>query len=250
MSSFFASVKVFVTGLMLSGLFFSGPQLVARAEPLTIAVASNFQTSLAAIAPEFEAQTGHEIIIVAGSTGKLAAQIMAGAPFDVFLAADDIAPGKLLAGGHGISGTEFSYALGALALYAPQGGDAKALLLAGDFAHLAIANPALAPYGAAAVETLKALNLYEKITDNLVMGENIAQAFSMAKTGNAELAFIAVSQMPGQAGNFWRVPGELHQPIRQIGMLITDKTASRAFVEYLQSEAVREQIREMGYAVP
>lgn len=226
----------------------------ARAGEVTVAVASNFQTTLEKIQPGFEAQTDHRVIIIGGATGKLATQVLQGAPFDVFLAADDKAPGKVLVGSKGIAGTEFTYALGALALYSADpariSGDGAAILRAGDFTRLAIANPKLAPYGAAAEEAIAALGASAKLEGRIVMGENIGQAFAMVSSGNAELGLVALSQVQGQKGSHWAVPAELHQPIRQNALRLSDNEAARAFLDYLRSEPARAIIAEAGYGLP
>lgn len=232
---------------ILLALTFAAP---AKAADVTVAVASNFQTTLEALKPGFEAASGHKLIIVAGATGKLATQIMEGAPFDVFLSADDKAPAKLAAGGHGLKESEFTYAIGTLALYAPQGGDGLALLKAGSFQHLAIANPKLAPYGVAAEETLAGLGLADAVKPKIVMGENIAQAFTMAASGNAELAFVALPQVKGKPGSFWQVPADAHAPIRQNAIAVREGEAAAAFLAYLKSDEGRGVIAQAGYGLP
>ena len=208
---------------------------------VTVAVASNFQTTLEALKPGFEAATGEKLVIVAGATGKLATQIAQGAPYDVFLSADDKATKKVSA-----AGPEFTYALGVLALYGAVGPEA----LKGSFGHLAIANPQLAPYGAAAVEALARLGLAQALGRKIVMGENIAQAFAMVDSGNAELAFVALSQAKAKGGKFWVVPEGLHAPIRQNAVPLKDSGGARAFVDYLKSDAARAVIAQAGYGLP
>ena len=225
-----------------------------HAGELTVAVASNFQTTLERIQPGFETQTGHRITIIGGATGKLATQVLQGAPFDVLLAADDKAPGKVLAGSKGIAGTEFTYALGALALYSADpsriSGDGAVILREGDFTRLAIANPKLAPYGVASEEVIAGLGATARLEGKIVMGENIGQAFAMVSSGNAELGLVALSQVQGQTGSHWPVPSELHQPIRQNALLLSDNEAARAFLDYLRSEPARAIIAEAGYGLP
>jgi molybdate transport system substrate-binding protein len=244
----FRSMRHFIVALLL---MLSVP---AQAGEVTVAVASNFQTTLESLTPGFEAQTGHRITIIGGATGKLATQILQAAPFDVFLSADDKAPAKVLAGGKGVAGTEFTYALGALALYSADpariSGDGAVILREGDFTKLAIANPKLAPYGVAAEEVIAALEARGSLEGKIVMGENIGQAFAMAASGNAELGLVALSQVQGQKGSHWPVPSDLHQPIRQNALLIRDGEAARAFLDYLRSAPARAIIAEAGYGLP
>ena len=226
----------------------------ARAGEVTVAVAANFLTTLESLKPGFEAQTGHRITIVGGATGKLAAQILQGAPFDVFLAADDKTPSKVLAGSKGIAGTEFTYALGALALYSADAGrisgDGAVMLQEAAFTRLAIANPKLAPYGVAAEQVITALGAAAQMQGKIVMGENIGQAFAMVSSGNAELGLVALSQVQGQTGSYWPVPPHLHQPIRQNALLVSDNEAARALLAYFQSEPARAIIAKAGYGLP
>ena len=233
---------------MLLGLSFFMVMSQAQAQKLTVAVASNFVTTLEALAPEFSAQTGIEVVIVSGSTGKLATQIQAGAPFDVFLSADDKATKALL--GKNIGSDEFTYAPGRLVIYAPKHADAEALFTSQAFSHVAIANPKLAPYGVAAQQSLQELGFFYILQSKIVMGENISQAFAMAETGNAELAFVAASQVAGKAGSFWVVPANLYAPIRQNVVRLNDRPESSAFLQYLKSSSARDLIRAKGYDVP
>jgi molybdate transport system substrate-binding protein len=233
----------------------------AMAAEATIAVAANFSNTLADLQKDFEASSQHRLAIVSGATGKLAAQITAGAPFDVFLSADDKATRKLVDGGQAVAGSEFTYALGTLALFSadPQliKGDGAAVLKAGNFAKLAIANPRLAPYGIAAERAMQALGIAGSLRQKIVMGENIAQTFQLIDTGNAELGFVALSQVlrseSGTKGSHWTVPSSLHEPIRQNAVLLAramDNAAAKAFLEYLRSPPARARIAAAGYAAP
>ncbi|MFZ5522378.1 MAG: molybdate ABC transporter substrate-binding protein [Pseudomonadota bacterium] len=230
-----------------------------QADTVHVAVAANFAAPLQQIAAAFNKATGHELVIVSGATGKFAAQIGNGAPFQVLLAADDGTPKKLEDAGHVVPGSRFTYATGRLVLYSAQPGrvdDRGAVLKSGHFTRLAIANPRVAPYGVAAMETLQALGLRPAVDAKLVMGESIAQAFQFVATGNAELGLVALSQVavPGQPapGSWWRVPEQLYTPIRQDAALLKPGAASaaaRALLDYLRSEPARAVIRAWGYGL-
>jgi molybdate transport system substrate-binding protein len=233
----------------------------AIAAETTIAVAANFSSTLAGLQRDFEASSQHRLTIVSGATGKLAAQIIAGAPFDVFLSADDKATGKLIAGGEAVAGSEFTYAIGTLALFSadPQliKGDGAAVLKAGKFAKLAIANPKLAPYGIAAEKTMQSLGVGDALRQKIVMGENIAQTFQLIDTRNAELGFVALSQVLGSEsgvkGSYWSVPSTLHEPIRQNAVLLArakENPAATAFLEFLRSSPAGAKIVAEGYEIP
>jgi molybdate transport system substrate-binding protein len=226
---------------------------IAHAETVSIAVAANFTKVAEQLAPLFKAETGHDVSYSFGATGQLYTQISQGAPFQVFLAADDQRPAKAVEEDLGVEGSVFTYAVGALALY---GGttdvsDGEAVLTAGAFDKIAIADPATAPYGAAAMETLDKLGLTSQIEPKFVTGENITQTLQFIETGNAELGFVAASQVVGKSG-IWIVPESYHAPIRQDAVLLTtgqDSEAAKAFVDFLQGEAAREVIESAGYKV-
>jgi molybdate transport system substrate-binding protein len=229
----------------------------AQAAEVQVAVAANFARPLEAIAAGFTAATGHTLKISSGPTGKFYSQIVAGAPFEVLLAADDETPRKLVAGGHAISGSNFTYAVGALVLWSAQPGlvdEQGAVLAAGRFRHLAIANPKTAPYGAAAMEVLKSRGLLDALAPKLVTGESIAQAYQFVATGNAELGFVALSQIsqPGKpaGGSHWRVPANLHAPIRQDAVLLKTgekNPAAAALLAWLKGAEARRVIESYGY---
>jgi molybdate transport system substrate-binding protein len=230
---------------------------IAHADQVTVAVAANFTAALQRIAPEFEHATGHKVVTSFGATGKLYAQIKNGAPFEALLAADDEAPARLEREGNGIAGTRFTYAIGRLALWSPRPGfvDDQGVILESDkFAHLAIANPKTAPYGAAAEQVLRKRGLRTRINPKLVYGENVTQTFQFVYTGNADLGFVAMAQVralpAAQAGSHWVVPDSLHDPLRQDAILLADKAAARAFLEHLRSARARAIIEELGYDVP
>lgn len=226
----------------------------ARAGEVHVAVASNFTRVAQKLSTEFTAQTGHRALLSFGSTGKLYTQIIHGAPFQVFLAADADRPLKLEQEGRIAAGSRFTYALGHLALYSRDPGrvdDSPAALAGTDSKRVAIANPATAPYGAAAVEVLKALKLYERLRPRLVLGENIAQAFHFTATGNAALGLIAQAQLrPGLGGSWWLVPPQLHSPIRQQAVRLkkgSDSPAARAFMLFLRQATAQKIILAHGY---
>lgn len=224
---------------------------------IRVAVASNFSPALEHIARRFEAATGHRVIIVAGSTGKHYAQIRNGAPFDLFFAADVRRPRLLEEAGAAIPGSRFTYAIGRLVLWSPEPGyvDAGGEVLARPgLRHLAIANPRLAPYGAAAREVLEGLGFWALLRDRVVRGENIAQAYQFVASGNAELGLVARSQLvrPGRAreGSWWTVPKTLHGPIEQQALLLRDTEAARALLAFVRGEEAASVIRSFGYETP
>ncbi len=231
-----------------------------RASEVSVAVASNFAGPMQIIADAFAKKTGHHVTMVTGATGKLYAQIKNGAPFEVLLAADDTTPAKLEAEGLGVAGTRFSYAFGKLALYSSKAGyvdTAGAILGQGGFQHLAIANPKLAPYGAAAISVLRELHLLEMLRPKFVQGENIAQTLEFVVTGNAELGFVALSQIlvSGKAreGSYWLVPEQLYPALRQDAVLLKKgekNAAARALATYLRTESARRVIERHGYGLP
>jgi molybdate transport system substrate-binding protein len=231
----------------------------AQAGEVQVAVAANFAGPLAKIGEGFTAATGHALKASAGATGKFYTQIISGAPFEVLIAADDETPRKLIAEGHAVAGTNFSYALGKLVLWSAQPGfvdDQGAVLGSGKVTHVAIANPKVAPYGAAAMEVIKARGLSDAVTPKLVTAESIAQAYQFAATGNAELGFVALSQVavPGKpaAGSYWVVPSKLYGEIRQDAVLLqagAGNPAAKALLDYLKSEPAKKLIRESGYGL-
>jgi molybdate transport system substrate-binding protein len=240
----------------LTALSFSAP---LSAGEVRAAVASNFATPMQALTAEFTHATGHHVMVTTGATGKLYAQIENGAPFDVFLAADESTPAKLESQGLAIEGTRFTYAVGKLVLYSakPDYVDTQGAILAhASFAHLAIANPKLAPYGAAAVAVLSALRHFEVLRPKIVQGENIAQTLEFVVSGNAELGFVALSQVWVQGaprpGSMWIVPEELYPPLRQDAVELRDgakNPAALALLTFLQSDGARAIIAAQGYGL-
>ena len=231
--------------------------LAVHAGEVRVAVAANFAGAMAPIGAAFTAATGHVLKTSSGSTGKFFSQIVHGAPFDVLLAADEATPKKLLASGHAVAGTAFTYAVGRLVLWSATPGfvDAQgAVLSSPTLRRVAIANPKVAPYGAAAMDTLKTLGLTAAVTPRLVTGESIAQAYQFVFTGNAEAGFVALSQVvvPGRpaAGSWWLVPQDLHRPIRQDAVLLQagrDNAAARALLDFLKTDAAKKTMRDFGY---
>ena len=224
-----------------------------------VAVAANFAQPAERIEAAFEATHAHRVTLVMGSTGKLFAQIANGAPFNVLLAADQARPRKLEEAGRVVPGSRRTYALGRLALWSADadriGPEGARVLREGLHRHLAIANPRLAPYGAAAVQTLKALSLFDANAKRLVMGENVGQAHALVATGAAELGFVAASQVMAGArpGSRWDVPAALHHPVRQDAALLrraTGSDAGRAFLAFLFGAEGRRLIIQGGYDVP
>ena len=243
----------------IAGLLALMAGAAAQANEVQVAVAANFTAPMQKIAAEFEKDTGHKAVLAFGATGKFYAQIVNGAPFDVLLAADDETPARLETEHRTVPGTRFTYATGKLVLWSAQDGyvDGQGQVLrTGNYAHLAIANPKTAPYGAAAVETLTRLNLYDRVQGKLVQGENIAQTYQFVSTGNAPLGFVALSQVyrDGRftSGSGWIVPANLHSPIRQDAVILAKggaNPAARALADYLKSNKAKDIIRSYGYAL-
>ena len=238
---------------MIAGVF---PGWV-NGEELAVAVASNFRETLEALVVEFEADSGHWVRVIPGSTGKHFAQIVHGAPYDVFLAADVRRPEELERRGLALPRSRFTYAVGKLVLWSPRPGlvDGEGVALqGGNFRFLAIANPQHAPYGRAAREILQAMGLWAGLTDRIVRGENINQAFQFVKSGNADLGFVARSQLRGlddsSKGFHWEAPEQLYGPILQQAVLLKEKVAGREFMSFLRSEAGLKIIRSHGYDAP
>ena len=226
----------------------------ALADPIRVAVASNFSKPIEAIAARFEDHTGHRLILVFGSTGKHYAQIINGAPFELFLAADMQRPKLLEQQGIAIAGTRFTYARGRLVLWSPRNNyvDAEGKILeSGEFRHLAIANPKLAPYGMAAQEVLESRGLWKSLQQRLVRGESIGQAYQFVGSGNAELGFVAYSQInqPNliNTGSYWVIPQTLYEPIEQQVVLLKENTVARDFLSYMQKQEIKKLIFQYGY---
>jgi molybdate transport system substrate-binding protein len=226
----------------------------AQGQDARIAVAANFTGAAKDIAAAFSRETGLSVDLIFGGAGALYSQIVQGAPFDALLSADATTPARLadVGVGVGIPGTLFTYAIGRLVLFSARDGLVSGpQALEGAFNHIAIAEPATAPYGAAAIEVLDGLRLLGRLTPKLVIGQNIAQAYQFVDTGNAELGFVALSQVINRDdGSRWIVPEALHAPIVQDAILLSeDNVAARAFLEFLTGDAARLIIEGYGYAV-
>lgn len=230
------------------------------AATVLVAVTSNFTKPMTEIAAEFEKATGHSAKLSFGASGKFVSQIENGAPFEVLLSADEKGPQKLEQAGLAVPGSHFTYALGKLVLWSATPGyvdDQGKILATGGFKHLALADPKLAPYGAAAVEVLKGLNLQNKLSPLFVLGENISQAHQFVSTGNAELGFVALSQVIENgkvaSGSGWIIPNDRHAPIRQDAVLLSkgaENPAAPALLDYLKSAPALAIIEKYGYGLP
>jgi molybdate transport system substrate-binding protein len=230
----------------------------AQADEVSVAVAANFTAPMKRIATAFEQVSGHKLVVAYGSTGKFYAQIKNGAPFEILLAADNETPARLVKENLALAGSPFTYAVGKLVLWSAKPGlvdSAGAVLKQGGFAHLALADPKLAPYGTAAVETLTALGAYAAVSPKLVTAENITQAYQFVSSGNAELGFVALSQVlkDGRVeGSSWLVPATFYTPIRQDAVLLAPgkgHAAAEAFLKFLQGDQARAIILSFGYAL-
>jgi molybdate transport system substrate-binding protein len=245
LSRLFAAVPVVVLALTAA----------TRAETVSVAVAANFVESAKALGVAFKAKTGDDLTISSGATGALFTQISQGAPFEVFLSADAKTAKKAVDGGFGVKDTEFTYAVGKIVLFSTDpklvtGADA---LTAAKFDKLAIANPETAPYGAAAVAVMKKLGVYDTLRPKLVTGESIAQAYQFVDTKNAELGFVALSQVINRkGGSQWEVPAEDYAPITQDAVLLTpgkDSAGAKDFLAFLKSDDGIKIIESFGYGV-
>ena len=247
--------RIFQLQLALSALL--GFASVAIADEVQVAVAANFTAPMQKIAVEFEKDTGHKALLTFGATGKFYAQIKNGAPFEVLLSADQETPARLEQEGATANGSRFTYAIGKLVLWSTREAivDSKGdVLKRGGFDHIALANPKLAPYGAAAMEVMKALGVADTLAPKFVQGENIAQTYQFISTANALLGFVAMSQVYEdgklKSGSAWIVPSNLYSPIRQDAVIL-DKgkgsAAAAALMKYLKSDKVKAVIKSYGY---
>jgi molybdate transport system substrate-binding protein len=239
--------------VLATGALALGAALPAQAGQTNVAVAANFTEAAKKIAQAFKAKTGNEAILSFGSTGQLYTQISQGAPFEVFLAADDARPKKAVDEGLAVKGSQFTYAIGKLVLWSR---DSKLVqgaetLKSGKFEKIAIANPTAAPYGAAAVQAMKAEGVYDKLQPKIVQGSNIAQTYQFVETGNAELGFVALSQVANsKGGSRWVIPADLYDPIRQDAVLLTkgaNSEAATGFVEFLKGPEAARIMESYGY---
>lgn len=226
----------------------------AHAAQVRVAVAANFAGVLDQLGAAFKEATGSELLVSSGSTGGLYTQITQGAPFEVFLAADNRRPARAVDEGFGVEGSVFTYAIGKVVLYSTtlDVTDGEAVLRAGVFQHIAIADPNTAPYGAAAVAVMEALEGEAGLAPKLVTGETITQALQFVESGNAELGFVALSQVIGKGGSQWLPPAAFYPPIVQDAVLLeagVGNPAAIAFLDFLKSDDAAEIIEAAGYVV-
>lgn len=244
---------------ILVGLMLAAAAAVASAENVSVAVAANFKEPLEDISAQFQRATGHTVSISAEASGKIVAQIQNGASYDIFLSADQAKPIKLEQDGGIVPGSRFTYAIGKLALWSATPGYVDKngnVLKTGSYNHIAIADPKLAPYGLAATQTLQKMGLTSAVNDKLVVGKNIGTTFGYIQTGNAELGFVAMSQIYKggkltHGGSYWLVPQSYYKPIRQDAVLLPggkDNPAAVALMKYLKSPAARKVMKSYGYA--
>ena len=234
----------------------------AIADEIKIAVASNFYPTMKELVTHFESitpnsDTTNNIVLISGSSGKHYAQILNGAPFDLFFSADKLRPNMLEKEEVFNNQSRFTYALGKLALWSPfnEYVDSDGLVLYNDdFRFIAIANPRIAPYGIASKETLTSMNLWQDMEEKLVRGENIAQTFQFAKSGNAKLGFVSYSQIlslnSSSEGSYWLVPQSMYQPIEQQAILLKDSSLGKDFLSFIMSDEALDIIKRNGYDLP
>lgn len=240
-----------LAGLVLA-LSFGGASHAAQVQ---VAVAANFSGVLDQLAAAFKAKTGDELVISAGATGALYTQITQGAPFEIFLAADNKRPAQAVTEGFGVEGSVFTYAVGKVVLYSTtmDVADGEAVLKAGAFDYISVADPKTAPYGVAAMETMDAVGVTAALTPKIVTGESIAQTVLFVESGSADLGFVALSQVVGKPENsFWIVPPDLYSPIRQDAVLLRageGNPGARAFLEFLRSNEATAIVSQFGYVV-
>lgn len=233
--------------------------VAAQAGEVTVAIAANFTAPMQKIAKAFEQDTGHKAQLAFGATGKFYAQIKNGAPFAVLLAADDETPARLEKEGLAVAGTRFTYATGRLALWSKQANvvdDKGEVLRSSGFNKLAIADPKLAPYGIAAMDVIHKMGVQANVTQKLVQGESIGQTYQFVSTENAQLGFVALSQISIDGritqGSAWVVPQHLHTPLKQEAVLLNagkDNAAANALLKYLQGDTAKAIITRYGYAL-
>lgn len=248
-------MKRMVPALLSLALLISGTLQGAQAAQTNVAVAANFTEAAKEIAAAFKTKTGHDAILSFGASGQIYTQITQDAPFQIFLSADDERPKKAIDEGYGVPGSAFTYAVGKLVLWSktPSAIKGEATLKDASFSKLSICNPVAAPYGAAAVETMKSLKLYDTLQPKLVVGANITQAYQFVESGNAEVGFVALSQVVSDtSGSRWMVPQDLYSPIRQDAVLLkkgTGNEAATAFMTFLKGPEATAIIRKFGYEV-
>ncbi len=221
------------------------------ADVLHVAVAANFIKPMKILKRQFEAESGHRVMLSVGATGQLYAQIKHGAPYHVFLAADTKRPQILIRDAVAVADSFFIYAIGKLVLWSPKG-ESLRLLKSGNFRHFAIAKPKLAPYGKAAKQALIKLGLWHQVQGKLVQAHSIGQNYQFIGSGSAELGFVALSQVIQETGSYWQVPNNFYRPIEQAGVILKhakNNRAAQAFMAFLASPAISQKIIEFGYMV-
>jgi len=237
---------------LATATFFSS---AALAEDVNVAVAANFTDAAKEIGQAYKAKTGNDAVFSFGASGQLYTQISQGAPFQIFLSADASRPKKAVDEGYGVAGSNFTYAIGKLVLWSKKPGVVTGAdtLKSGSFNKVSICDPKAAPYGQAAVETMQSLKLYDTLQPKLVQGANITQAFQFVDTGNAEIGFVALSQVIGKnEGSQWLVPQDLYKPIKQDAVLLSkgaDSAAAKAFLDFLKGPEATAIIKKYGYEI-
>lgn len=231
----------------------------AHSAEVQVAVAANFTGPMEQIVPAFERSTGHKAVVAYGTVGKFYAQITNAAPFEVLISSDDETPNRLIADGLAIAKSRVTYAVGSLVLYSAKEGlvdDQGEILKQGAFSRLAIANPKVAVYGAAAVKVMNSQGVYTTLEPKIVLGENITQAYQFVATGNADLGFVALSQIYKDGisakGSHWLVPKDLYPPLKQDAILLVrgeHNEAAKSLLDFLHSEPAQEIIRSFGYTL-
>ncbi len=249
-------MHIWKSTITIAALVAAGPIAgQANAAETSVAVASNFTDAANEIAAAFAEATEHEAVLSFGATGQFYTQITQGAPFEVFIAADDKRPALAVTQGHGVEGTVFTYAIGQLVLYSADEGKVTGAktLESDDFEKIAIANPQTAPYGQAAVEAMRSLGVYDTLEPKIVQGQNIGQTYQFVETGNAEIGFVALGQVSQtEAGSRWIVPQEHYEPIKQDAVLLKtgkNNPAAAAFLEFLKGDEAAAIIEKYGYAL-
>jgi molybdate transport system substrate-binding protein len=245
----------FLLGLLFASALTLGGAGAVQAAGVAVAVAANFSMVADELGAAFKAKTGNDVVISAGATGALYTQITQAAPFEVFLSADSKTPKKAIDEGFGVAGTQFTYAIGKIVLFStdPALVTGEETLKTGTFEKLAIADPETAPYGAAAVAAMTALGVCDTLKPKIVTGESIAQTYQFVDTGNAELGFVALSQIiKREDGSRWEVPAELYKPLTQDAVLLKAGEANQAakdFLDFLKSPDAVALIASYGYGV-
>jgi molybdate transport system substrate-binding protein len=244
--------RLIALGFVVAGTSAATPPAIAA--DINVAVAANFTEPAKEIAALFEKKTGNKVVFSFGASGQFYTQITQGAPFQVFLSADQERPEKAVSEGFAVPGTQFTYAVGKLVLWSRDANLVKgeSTLKDGTFTKIAIANPTAAPYGTAAIETMKALKVYDALQPKIVQGNSIAQTFQFIDTGNAELGFVALSQViERKEGSRWLVSNNLYSPIKQDAVLLkkgADVEAAKAFLQFLKGPEAAEIKTKFGYA--